>query len=212
MFVLIGAGGHSKVVKDILIAGGHRVLGFLDDNRSETSFCGLPVLGKIKDLPTLIDSEDSLSFIITIGDNKKRKHMADELNQYPIRFGTAVHPQSFIGDNVHIGEGSVIMPFAVINADTFIGSHCIINSHAVVEHDCIVDSFVHLSPQSTLTGSVKAGEGVHFGASSCIIPGKQVGCWSIIGAGSTVIRDIPAFSTAVGSPAKIIKALEDGRT
>ncbi|WP_433749054.1 acetyltransferase [Falsibacillus pallidus] len=212
MFVLIGAGGHSKVVKDILIASGHKVLGFLDDNKTETSFCGLPVLGKIKDLPYLIDSDDSLSFIITIGDNKKRKHIAEELKQYPIQFGTAMHPQSSIGENVLIGDGTVIMPFAVINADTFIGSHCIINSHAVVEHDCFVDSFVHLSPQSTLTGNVKAGEGVHFGAASCIIPDRQVGSWSIIGAGSTIIDDIPPFSTAVGSPAKIIKTLEDGRT
>ena len=97
------------------------------------------------------------------------------------------------------------MPKVVVNAAAIIGQHCIINTSAIVEHECVLEDFVHVSPNSTLCGNVKIGEGTHIGAGVTIIPGIKIGKWCTIGAGSVVVKDMPDNVVAVGNPAKVIK-------
>lgn len=104
-----------------------------------------------------------------------------------------------------IREGTVIFAAAVINAHSEIGRHGIVNTAAVIEHDCILEDFVHISPNVTLPGGVKVGEGTHIGIGACVIPGVKIGKWCVIGAGTVVIKNIPDFCTVVGNPGRILK-------
>ena len=202
-YSIIGCGGHAKVVASIIRSAGNTVVAFYDDSPSKIGsiFCDAPVKGAIKD----IASDDPSLFIIAIGSNKARKKIAESLS---INWGAVIHPFSFIDPSTIIGHGSVICAGVVIQADSILSTHTIINTSASIDHDCYIGDFVHISPGVRLTGNVHISEGAQMGVNSCIIPEKRVGEWSVIGAGSTVIRDIPSYSVAVGSPAKVIKTVE----
>ncbi|GAA0193177.1 acetyltransferase [Fulvivirga kasyanovii] len=198
---LIGAGGHAKVVTEILNLSGKKIFGVFDDNPKLSVFAGLPVLGKIKDFRA-----GQGKAIIAIGDNNLRKAIADDMCGFYV---SALHPQSIISSSVEISDGTVVMAAAVINPDVIIGKHCIINTGASVDHDCQVGDYVHIAPRATICGGVHIGEGTLIGAGASIVPGVKVGRRAVIGAGSTVISDIPDFSVAVGSPAVVIKKVFD---
>jgi acetyltransferase EpsM len=199
--IIIGNGGHSKVVADIAKSTNkYEIVGYLDDNPDSES------LGVIEKANQFYKQDSDLKFIIAIGNNHVRKQIVDNILCLPNdAFATIIHSSAIISNSSSIKEGTVVMPGAIINADVIIGQHCIINTASVIEHDCIIEDFAHISPKAALAGGVTIREGSHVGIGSSVIPGKTVGSWSIIGAGSTVIKDIPEKCTAVGSPARIIK-------
>ncbi|MEH7336800.1 acetyltransferase [Neobacillus drentensis] len=200
---IIGEGGHSKVIKDIIRAGQqYEVIAIFDDKYERLTDDGM-FYGPILSVHDLLEKE-CFKVVIAIGNNKVRQRIVDVLGLDSKQYATLIHPSAIISESATIGNGTVLMPNVVVNADTIIGNHVIINTAAVVEHDNKISDFVHVSPNATLTGSVKVLEGSHVGAGAIIIPGITIGDWSTIGAGSTIINDIPSFSTAVGSPARTI--------
>lgn len=201
--VIIGAGGHAKVIADIIIKSGDEVVGFLDDNiQKDTNIIdSYKVIGKIEDCIMLQKNKD-LYFIIAIGNNFTRKDIAEKYN---LNYYTAIHPTAIIGMQVQIEKGTVIMANTCINPNTKIGKHCIINTGAIVEHDNIIDDYVHISPNATLCGLVKVGMYTHIGASSTIRNCASVTNNCIIGAGGVVVKDIEESGTYVGVPAKKVK-------
>ena len=96
------------------------------------------------------------------------------------------------------------MAGSVIQTDARIGSHAIINTSASIDHDCVVGSYAHIAPGAVLTGIITVENGSFIGAGTVVIPGKRIGEWATVGAGATVVRDIPKYCTAVGTPAKVI--------
>lgn len=203
--ILIGQGGHSRVIRDTILATeGLQLLGYLDDKFQSLSMAsdGL-YAGPIQSVWELIERIHGVKFVIAIGNNPIRKRIYESLQLADEYYLPLVHKSAYISKSAKIGAGTVVMANAVINAEAKVGKHAIINTGAIVEHDNIVEDFVHLSPNVTLTGAVKVGEGAHLGASATLIPNVKIGEWSIIGAGATVIHDIPAYSTAIGVPAKV---------
>ncbi|UOR13796.1 acetyltransferase [Halobacillus amylolyticus] len=201
--ILLGNGGHSKVIQEITSALDHEIIGILDSKYSDEFKHNGILYGPFASLNQLLNQEARV--IIAIGDNKIRNRLADALEVRPEQYISLVHPTATVSTKARIGRGTVVMPNAVLNAGAWVGEHCIINTGAIVEHDNAVANFVHISPNATLTGNVSIAEGANVGASATIIPGKTIGMWSVIGAGSTVIANIPAYCKAVGSPARIIK-------
>ncbi|MBK1407231.1 acetyltransferase [Staphylococcus hominis] len=200
---LIGNGGHAKVIKDIINQSEHYTFkGYLDDNINKFYEENNIVYDRLDNISNYVNDH---YFIISIGDNKVREIINIKLNlpseQYPI----LVHPSSCIGSNVEIGNGTVVMANTVINADTVVGKHSIINTGAIVEHDNIISDFVHVSPNSTLTGGVSVGIKSQIGASATVIPQIRIGQNTIVGAGSTVVNDIGDNQIVVGTPAKPIR-------
>jgi sugar O-acyltransferase (sialic acid O-acetyltransferase NeuD family) len=195
---LYGASGHAKVIIEILEAQGIKVEGLFDDNEFLEALLDYPVY-------KWDEKEDrNKKIIISIGNNSIRKKIVDSISgEYEI----AIHPKSILSQRSIIGLGTVIMGGVTINVNTYVGKHCIVNTNASVDHDCVLDDFVHISPNVALCGNVHVGEGTHVGAGSVVIPGKRIGKWCVIGAGSVVINDIPDYSIAVGNPCKIIKSL-----
>lgn len=202
--VIIGEGGHSKVIKDIIdTIKGYEIVGFLDDKYDKPLVKEDLFFAPLSSVTHLLEHFTDIKFIIAIGDNHVRKKIVHKLNISDSFYVTLQHPSSIISTSTLIGVGTVIMPLSVINADSKIGHHSIINSGAVIEHDNNIGDFVHISPHATLTGSVKIEEGVHIGAGSTLIPNVEIGEWTVIGAGATVINNIPPHSLAVGTPAML---------
>lgn len=198
--IIMGAGGHAKVIADIIIKSGDQLLGFLDDNQIG-SLIGYPILGKLSDS---IIYKDSAEFIIGIGNNMIRNTIS---SQYDLTWYTAIHPSTQIGMNVHIGKGSALMANSVINTCAVIGKHCIINTATVVEHDNVIGDFVHLSPNVTLGGSVKIGNYVHVGIGATIINNLMICDSTLVGAGGIVLKNIEEKGTYVGVPVKKVRKI-----
>ncbi|HPW65505.1 MAG TPA: acetyltransferase [Salinivirgaceae bacterium] len=192
---LLGAGGHAKVIIDILTAQGIDILGLFDNDENIKELLGYPVF----------TTDEIISpIIISIGDNKKRKTIAERITA---EFITAIHPSAVVSKYSHLGEGTVVMQNAVVQTSCQIGKHCIINTSASIDHDCVIGNYVHISPNCAVCGNVTIGEGTWVGAGSAIIPGVTIGKWCVIGAGSIVTKNIPDYSLASGNRCRIIKSL-----
>lgn len=189
---LYGASGHAKVIVDIIRSFGDDVDLLYDDNDRIDFLCYIPVSAPI-------DVQGPL--IISIGNNRTRKMLADRYASVP--FGRAVSPHAVVSESVEVGDGSVIMPGVVIEADTRIGKHCIINTSASINHECVIGDFVHISPNAALCGNVHVGEGSWIGAGATVIQGVRIGKWCTVGCGSVVLRDIPDGVVAYGNPCSI---------
>lgn len=203
--IMIGAGGHAKVVINTLIQLNIGIKCIYDDDNEKwgQSLCGVEIAGPISDLIYSVKRRA----VMAIGDNQTRKKFANRFENYD--WITVIHPRATVHPSVCIGEGTVVFAGAVIQPDTIIGNHCIVNTNASIDHDCIVEDYAHIGPGSCLAGNVKVGEGAFFGIGSVAIMGSAIGRWSTVGAGAAVIHDIPDNVTAVGLPARVIKSKEE---
>jgi sugar O-acyltransferase (sialic acid O-acetyltransferase NeuD family) len=184
---LYGAGGHAKVIADMI-----EVLGLPFHGAFDVNLIGKTLLGKYPVYTSLesIKLLDSDKFIVAVGNNIYRKRISKE-ELVGQKFAIINDITAIVSKYVNIGEGTVIMPGATINVDVQIGMHCIINTNASIDHDCVIEDYVHISPNASLAGNVLVGEGSHIGIGSAIIQGISIGKWCTIGAGSVIIRDIP---------------------
>ena len=194
---IIGAGGHSKVIIDIIRElGNYNIVGIYDDNKTGY-FSEIKIIGKISEINNNKDY-----FIIGIGNDKIRKKIAEEYNQ--LKWATLIHPKTIISKTATIKEGTVVCAGAIIQTEVEIGKHCIINTNCNIDHESTIGDYCSICPSSTICGQVKVGESSFIGANSTIIQTIEVGKECIIGAGSVVIRNIQNNSNVVGNPAKII--------
>ena len=198
--VIIGASGHGKVVADIAKRMGNDEIRFLDDNKELTECGGYPVVG---------DCSQYMSFacdiIVAIGNTKIREQMMCDLIQAGKPIPTLIHPSAVIGENVLIGEGTVVVAGAIINPGTAIGRGCIINTGASVDHDCKIEDFVHVSVGAHVAGTVFIGRGTWIGAGAVVSNNVEICSGCMIGAGAVVINDICERGTYVGIPARCEK-------
>lgn len=186
---LYGAGGHAKVIIDILNASSQKITKIFDDNYISPNLHGISVSP-----PDFFDDDE---FIISIGNNHIRKLVSTKMQH--AKFGIAVHPSAIISPYAEIGEGSVIMQGAIVQSGAKIGRHCIINTGASVDHDCTIGDYVHISPKVALCGNVTVGEGTLIGVGSSIVPGINIGSWALVYAGSVVTRNLPDRCAAGGN-------------
>jgi sugar O-acyltransferase (sialic acid O-acetyltransferase NeuD family) len=191
---LCGAGGHAKVIIDILEANGIHIDGLFENDKTIHSLLDYPVF-----------HTDRLKgpLIISVGNNKIRKKIAFATD---VEWGRAIHPSAIISKRATVDVGTVIMQGAIIQSCANTGKHCIVNTGASVDHECIIHDFVHVSPHATLCGNVEVGEGTWIGAGATVIQGVKIGKWSTVGAGSVVTGDIPDHVVAYGSPCKVIRS------
>lgn len=193
--ILYGAGGHAKVIIDILESQGIVPEFIVDDNPNIVSLHGIEVHR---------DKGQRDQGIIAIGKNEIRKRISEQITVE--KYLTAIHTSAIISPHAKIDNGSVVMQGAIIQSGATIGKHCIINTGATIDHECIIGDFVHISPNATLCGNVEVGEGSWIGAGAVVVPGVKIGAWSLIGAGSVVTKDIPDNVLAFGNKCKIIKS------
>lgn len=206
--VIVGAGGLGRevawLVNDINKENlTWDLVGFIDDGKTGHTVEGYPIIGKLDDIFKL----DPLpAAVIAIADAKIRAKIYGVLSQKGIEFATLIHPSVVMSEYVSIGNGSVICAGTIITTNVKLGNACILNLGCFIGHDTVLDDFVSLMPGANIAGEVTVGRGTYFGLNSAVINRINIGSWSTIGAGATVITNIPDKVTAVGVPARVIKS------
>lgn len=197
--IIIGAGGHGKVIADAALKNGYTNICCIDDH-AKGEIMGFPIIGTSADIERLNDG--GTDFIIGIGNNAVRKSIAEKYN---VNWVSIVHPSAQIAFNAEIGKGTAIMANAVANACATVGEHCIINTGAIIEHDNVIENYVHISPNVALGGTVRIGSLTHVGIGATVKNNTEICSECTIGAGAVVIKDIIEHGTYVGINARKIK-------
>jgi sugar O-acyltransferase (sialic acid O-acetyltransferase NeuD family) len=206
--LILGAGGHGRVVLDILLqTRTHQVVGFLDNNREMYGrrVDGLPVLGTIDDLPELARELNVSGVLIAIGDNGVRRGLARDVDAAGIELVNGIHRSATVAHNATLGRNVVIAAGVVVCAHCQIGDSVILNTGCIIDHQTMVGEGCHICPGVRIAGRVKVESGTFIGIGATVIPKVTLGCECIIGAGAVVIGDVPPMATMVGVPARPIK-------
>lgn len=196
--IIIGAGGHGRVIADIAERlGCYKEISFLDDAHIKKSG-GYEVLGKTQDYVSLLQNSE---FIVAIGNADLRNKIQNELERNNARMATLIHPSAVIGSRTEIGAGTAVMAGVVINCDVKIGKGVIINTSSSVDHDCVIGDFCHVSVGARLAGTVKLGSKCMIGAGAVVINNISVPENTVVAAGGVVVKSIEKSGTYMGIPA-----------
>ena len=178
------------------------VLGFLDNN-IKGDFCGLPIFGGFEQLSQLID--EGCVFINAVsGDTRKRKGVTDTVLAAGGRFVSFIH-NSVNLNGVKVGQGVYIQEGCIIQAGVEIGDMAALHLGCLVAHGAKIGAHAFTTAGTIISGDCVIGEGAFLGVGAVILPRLTVGAWATVGAGAVVIRDVPAWSTVVGNPARLVK-------
>jgi len=204
--LIVGAGGHAQVVADALQCASKagsigQPIGYLDDNPTITGELrlGLPVLGTIDRVSAI--EHDAL--VIAIGNNHIRSKLYKQFQQQGESFATVCHPRATIAHNVTLGPGVVIFAGVIVNTGSRIGANTILNTACTIDHHNWIGDHVHIGPGVHLGGDVQIGTGTLVGIGATVMPQRQVGTWSTVGAAALVYYDVPDQVTVIGMPAQI---------
>lgn len=207
--LILGAGGHGKVVADVARSMNEwEEICFLDNDVSKIGkyINGIKVIGKFDEIEKLKEKFDY--GFVAVGKNDLRLNLMEELKVKGFKIPILIHRFSCISSSVEIGEGTVIMPGAVINVNTKIGKGCIINTSSSIDHDCVIGDGVHISPGVHIAGTVSVGLKTWICIGANVINNVNIGKNVIVAAGSTVINDVENNVLVAGVPAKFKKRLE----
>ncbi|MDH5524785.1 MAG: acetyltransferase [Desulfobulbaceae bacterium] len=204
--LIIGAGGHARVLLDIILEHSMTMLGIVDVNPAliGQEIFGVPVIGQ-DDLVSGY-SPDALRLVNAVGSVGSmliRKGVYWKFKELGFSFQTIVHRSATIGKEVILAEGVQVMAGAIIQAGAQLGCNTLINTAATVDHDCRIGDHVHIAPGATLSGNIVVGDGTHIGTGANIIQGLKIGRDVIVGAGAVVVDNLPDGVTAVGVPARV---------
>jgi len=209
--LIVGCGGHGRVVLDILAhSDRYEPIGFVDSNPrvKDRRIDGVPVLGRPDDMTALREKLCVSNVIIAIGHNGVRRAFADRFEQLDFTLINAVHPSANLARNVTLGRNIVIAAGALVCAHCQIGDSAILNTGCIVDHESTIGTATHVCPGAKIAGRVAVESGAFVGIGATIIQGVRVGCESTIGAGAVVIHDVAPMSTVVGVPAREIKGVD----
>jgi sugar O-acyltransferase (sialic acid O-acetyltransferase NeuD family) len=204
--ILLGAGGHAKVILELAKSVGLVVQGICDPGLAEagaTAWRGIPVLGG-DDVLDKIDPRH-VALIHGIGQlvgQGLRGRLYSRLRAKGFTFPVLVHPAAWVASTAQLGPGVQIMAGVVVQPDCWIGENSIINTRASVDHDCSIGKHVHIAPSATLCGGVTVEDGAFVGSGATVIPGVRIGEGSVVGAGVTLVRDLPLGAQVIGTPVR----------
>lgn len=202
--LLLGAGGHGRVVLELLRAEGRFApLGFLDDAPPAETILGLPVLGGLEALPRL-RAEGIAHAFVAIGHNAARAGLGERLAALGFEQPALAHPAAFLAPSARREAGSLVMARAVLGTEARLGPLAILNTGAIADHDADLGHACHVAPGCALAGQVTLGARALLGVGCAVKPGVTIGEEAVVGAGSAVIADIPARARVAGTPARPI--------
>jgi UDP-perosamine 4-acetyltransferase len=205
--VVIGGGGHAKVVIDVLLLAGWAVAGYTDPAPlAGEQIAGVPWLGTDEALPRL-RAEGIGWAIAAFGDNARRSHLAQRALSLGFALANAVHPSAQVSPHARLGRGIAIMPAVAVNAGSVIGDNAVLNTSSSVDHDCLLGSGVHVAPGAHLAGYITLEDDVLIGGGAIVGRGQpiRVGRGAVVGAGAVVINDVAPGTTVAGNPARVLQ-------
>jgi UDP-N-acetylbacillosamine N-acetyltransferase len=195
--VVYGGGDHGLVVAEAAEAAGFMISGFLDDNLASGQVIGWWEVLNPNDQPT-----DRVGVIIGIGDNTTRQQLASQLKETGLELVSVIHPTAWVSLSATVGEGVFVGPQAVVHNEASVAKGAIVNSGAIVEHHNQLGAFAHVAPGAVLGGRCEVGPGSLIGVGARVLPRRTIGEGATVGAGAVVDRDVPAYQTVAGVPAR----------
>lgn len=203
--LIIGSGGHCKVIIDLIKSStNYEIAGIIENDLSVEDVLGIPIIGCDEDIFKFYRKGIKNAFVC-IGDITVRTKIFELLKQTGFTIPTLIHKRSIISEFCSLQMGTCIMAGVIINAGSYIGENCIINTGAIIEHDCIIGNNTNISPRVSLAGGVKVGENSYIGLGSTVIQQIDIENNVFIGAGAVVVNNIPQNTVGYGVPCKIVK-------
>jgi len=196
--IIVGYGGHGRVVADIARALDEAPDWFLDDKPTAVG-ADVVISGPIRtQIPRHIATH---RYVVAIGATAIRRELSEMILAAGGELATLVHPTAVIAPDVTIGVGTVTMAGAIVNTGTRIARFAVVNTGAILDHDNIVEDNVHISPGCSLAGRVTCCRDSFIGTGTSIIPRMVVGEGAVVAEGSTVIKPVRAHTLVAGCPA-----------
>lgn len=204
--ILIGAGGHGRVLMDAYLPASFQAI--LDSQPGLMEVSHVPVIGGDDMLPELA-AQGFTHFVIGVGSGRSCARRA-QLFQIAIEAGLlpqeVIHRTAWISPSAELGAGCQLLPKAVVHTNARLGDHVLVNTGAIVEHDCVVGAHCHIATGAVLCGNVTIGEASHIGAGAVIRQGITIGAGALVAAGAVVVRDVAVGQTVVGVPARPVES------
>lgn len=203
--IIVGAGGHAKVLLDALLCSERKVIGLTDFDKQkwESLVNGVPVLGGDEVVFSYsIDEIELVNGMGSVGSMDKRKNIYEYFKSKAYLFSNVIHPSAIVSSNAVLANGVQLLPGCIVNTGAFIGDNSIVNTRASIDHDVSIGSHVHIAPGVTISGGVTIGDCTHIGTGATVIQGVHIGSHVLIGAGAVVVKDIPDNCKAYGVPAR----------
>ena len=185
--IIIGTGGHARVVAEVAKRSNVEVKGFIDLHYSgqDEMILGFPVLGGLDQLKHL---SSGISFFTAIGENAQRKQVFEQMVSEDFMPISLIHPNAIIGEGVEVGAGTLICAGSIVSTNARIGDNSIINTGVIIDHETIIGNNSHIAPGSCIAGRVKIGAGSFVGVGANVIDKLKIGEGVTVGAGSVIIR------------------------
>ena len=203
--MIVGAGGHARVLVDALQLNGVNILGILDADVSlhGKNVAGVPVHGGDEVLAAhATDSLLLVNGIGSIGNPEKRMRLFVRFKGMGYRFATVIHPRAIVARGLVLGEGVQVMAGAVLQTGTELGDNVVVNTAAVIDHDCRISAHCFISPGCNLGGGVELGEGTHAGLGCTVLQYLKIGRRCLLAAGAVVVRPVEDGRRVRGVPAR----------
>ena len=201
--VVLGAGGHARVVVETLRASGVSQLACIAPTRPDERWAtDVPWMGADDAFDSLPSETLLVNGIGSVGDTRLRKRVYTEAVERGFRFHVLTHPSAHIASDVQLQPGAQVMAGAVVQTGTVLAENTIVNTGAIIDHNGRIGAHSHIGPGATLSGDVVVGEGVHIGTGATVIQGITIEERAVVGAGAVVIADVVASMVVVGVPAR----------
>jgi UDP-perosamine 4-acetyltransferase len=202
--IVIGAGGHAKVLVDAMLLAGVEILGLLDCNAKQAPevVLGVPVLGD----ESLLEEHhpDSVLLVNAVGsvmNLQARRSVYEKWRSRGYEFTAVAHPGAIVSEDAEVSAGVQVLAGAVVGPGSFVGENTIVNTNAVVDHDCWIGAHCHIAPGAALSGGVVVGVQTHVGVGSSVIQNIRLGGECLVAAGAVVVQDVPDTARVRGVPA-----------